>query len=68
MLIMIPQNTVKMKICPKDIDVSFIGTLHGGAGRRKNIKYLSANGINIEIFGWDSPNRRITFEKKRLRS
>ena len=49
---------------PKDIDVSFIGTLHGGAGRWDNIKYLSDNGINIETFGWDSPNRRITFEKK----
>ena len=49
---------------PKDIDVSFIGTLHGGAGRWDNIKYLSDNGINIETFGLDSPNRRITFEKK----
>ncbi|MDP2277016.1 MAG: glycosyltransferase, partial [Nitrospirota bacterium] len=48
----------------KDIDVSFIGTLHGGAGRWDNIKHLSDNGINIETFGWDSPNRRITFEKK----
>ena len=49
---------------PKDIDVSFIGTLHGGAERWHNIMCLSANGINIETFGWDSPNRRITFEKK----
>lgn len=49
---------------PKDIDVSFIGTLHGGVGRWDNIKYLSDNGINIETFGLDSPNRQITFEKK----
>ncbi|OGW31428.1 MAG: hypothetical protein A2X54_03225 [Nitrospirae bacterium GWF2_44_13] len=48
----------------KDIDVSFIGTLHGGAGRWHNIMHLSANGINIETFGSDSPNGRITFEKK----
>ena len=48
----------------KDIDVSFIGTLHGGVGRWENIKYLSDNGINIETFGLDSPNGRITFEKK----
>lgn len=48
----------------KDIDVSFIGTLHGGAGRWENIKYLSDNGINTATFGWDSPNGRITFEKK----
>lgn len=49
---------------PKDIDVSFIGTLHGGVGRWENIKYLSDNGINIETFGLDFPNRQITFEKK----
>src|SRR3989338_8690872 len=49
---------------PKHIDVSFIGTLHGGAGRWDNIKYLSDNGINIETFGLDSSNRQITFEKK----
>jgi len=49
---------------PKDIDVSFIGTLNGGVKRWDNIKYLSDNGINIKTFGLDSANGRITFQEK----
>lgn len=49
---------------PKSIDVSFIGSIKGRAGRAEYIKYLSDNGIHVETFGADSPNGQITFEKK----
>ena len=58
------RNTVKLKNLPKDIDISFIGTLGGRAGRLDCIKYLSDNGIHVETFGGDSFNGQITFEKK----
>lgn len=54
----------KIENLPKDIDLSFIGTLGGRARRLDYIKYLSDNGIPIETFGGDSFNGQITFEKK----
>jgi len=54
----------KIENSPKDIDISFVGTLGKIIGRVDYIKYLLANGIHVETFGMDSPNRQITFEKK----
>lgn len=54
----------KIENLPKNIDVSFIGTLMGRVGRAEYIRYLENNGIHVEIFGAGSPNSKITFEKK----
>lgn len=54
----------KIENLPKDIDVSFVGSLDQRQGRRDYVKYLSDNGINIQTFGYDSPGGKITDEKK----
>lgn len=54
----------KIENLPKDIDVSFVGTLGERIGRADYVKYLLDNGINIRTFGSDSPGGQITFDKK----
>lgn len=52
----------KLNNVPQDIDVSFIGTLIK-YGRKDSLDYLVKNGINIQQYGWGTPNGRISVEK-----
>lgn len=59
-----PNLYPKIENLPKDIDVSFVGQTTGKAGRLGYINHLLENNINIETFGADSPNGRLSHKDK----
>lgn len=52
----------KLNGISQDIDVSFIGTLIK-YGRKDSLDYLVKNGINVQQYGWETPNGRVSMEK-----
>ncbi|MFH1368235.1 MAG: glycosyltransferase [Elusimicrobiota bacterium] len=50
----------------KTIDVSFIGLTKHKLSRSTYIQYLQNNGVDVKIFGDDTPEGKIAFEEKIL--